>query len=158
MKALTVWQPWASLIAIGAKPYEFRGWPVPRSLIDCRIAIHAGARPIKRDEIADLIYRLRAPEGAWTTALKPEIALPWLEWAHANPHLLPRAAIVATAIIGLCKPAYEIIHEFGAVVGDSDRREHMNRAWPLGSIERQFPTVPARGAQGFWNWSQSEPF
>lgn len=26
MKALTVWQPWASLIIMGAKPYEFRKW------------------------------------------------------------------------------------------------------------------------------------
>ena len=24
MKGLTIWQPWASLIMIGAKPYEFR--------------------------------------------------------------------------------------------------------------------------------------
>jgi len=24
MKALTIWQPWASLIMIGAKPFEFR--------------------------------------------------------------------------------------------------------------------------------------
>jgi len=27
MKALTIWQPWASLIMAGYKPYEFRGWP-----------------------------------------------------------------------------------------------------------------------------------
>lgn len=150
MKALTVWQPWASLIAIGAKPYEFRGWRVPKSLIGQRIAIHAGTRPVKHEEIADLIIRLRGPY-PWTTALRPEIALPWLEWAHANPKLLPTSAIVATAVIGLCKPAYEIIGEFGATAGDSDRREHMNRAWPLTAIEPVMPPIPARGAQGFWN-------
>jgi hypothetical protein len=27
MKALSLWQPWASLIAIGAKRYETRSWP-----------------------------------------------------------------------------------------------------------------------------------
>jgi hypothetical protein len=26
MKAITLWQPWASLIAIGAKKYETRSW------------------------------------------------------------------------------------------------------------------------------------
>ncbi len=26
MKAITLWQPWASLIAIGAKQYETRSW------------------------------------------------------------------------------------------------------------------------------------
>jgi hypothetical protein len=35
MKALTIWQPWATLIMIGAKPHEFRGqwiWPEDRIL------------------------------------------------------------------------------------------------------------------------------
>jgi hypothetical protein len=43
--ALTVWQPWASLIIKDFKPYEFRGWPAPRSLVGRRLAIHTGARP-----------------------------------------------------------------------------------------------------------------
>jgi hypothetical protein len=38
MKALTIWQPWASLIMIGAKPYEFRerrsGQAVRRLAVD----------------------------------------------------------------------------------------------------------------------------
>lgn len=29
MKALSLWQPWATLIAIGAKQYETRGWSTP---------------------------------------------------------------------------------------------------------------------------------
>lgn len=53
MKALTVWQPWASLI-VGApasydefdtppqKPVENRDWRPPQSMIGERIAIHAG--------------------------------------------------------------------------------------------------------------------
>jgi hypothetical protein len=31
MKALTIWQPWASLIMIGAKPVEFR-WALDREM------------------------------------------------------------------------------------------------------------------------------
>lgn len=27
MRAITIWQPWASLILVGAKPYEFRPKP-----------------------------------------------------------------------------------------------------------------------------------
>lgn len=42
--ALTVWQPWATLIAIGAKPFEFRGWAAPKAYQGQRIAIHAGSR------------------------------------------------------------------------------------------------------------------
>ena len=42
MKALTLHQPWASLIADGRKAIETRSWPPPRTLIGKRIAIHAG--------------------------------------------------------------------------------------------------------------------
>jgi hypothetical protein len=48
MKARTIWQPWASLIMIGAKPYEFRGRSylayIDHPLPGERIGIHAGAR------------------------------------------------------------------------------------------------------------------
>jgi hypothetical protein len=43
MKAISVWEPWASLLACGHKWYETRSWTPP---IDCMrvrdIAIHAG--------------------------------------------------------------------------------------------------------------------
>lgn len=41
MKALPLWQPWAQLVAIGAKRIETRHWPAPQYLIGQRIAIHA---------------------------------------------------------------------------------------------------------------------
>ena len=86
--ALTVWQPWASLIVAGVKPYEFRGWPAPRAYRGAEIAIHAGARPVRRAEIADLILRLLDQNQAWTTCLKPE-ALPMLQRWYSSPSLLP---------------------------------------------------------------------
>ena len=48
MKATTLWQPWASLIAIGAKYYETRDYPPPAKLLGQRIAIHAAVRPCGR--------------------------------------------------------------------------------------------------------------
>lgn len=44
MKAISLWQPWASLIACGAKPYETRSWSPPRGLIGQPIAIHAAKK------------------------------------------------------------------------------------------------------------------
>src|SRR4051794_23151938 len=41
LPAITLWQPWACLIEIGAKRYETRSRPPPRKLIGQRIAIHA---------------------------------------------------------------------------------------------------------------------
>jgi hypothetical protein len=48
MKAISLWQPWASLIACGAKPFETRSWAPPRELIGQTIAIHA-AKKIDKD-------------------------------------------------------------------------------------------------------------
>lgn len=39
---LTLWQPWASLIAHGHKPLENRNWAPPRNLFGRRFGIHAG--------------------------------------------------------------------------------------------------------------------
>lgn len=150
--AITIWQPWASLIAIEAKPYEFRGWPAPRALRGKRIAIHAGARPVRKAEVADLILRLRGPE-PWLTCLKPEIALPFLERVHGNPGLLPLSAIVCTALLGQPRRDDELLREFGSPVNDSTREEHRNWGWPLSDIIEMQPPVPARGAQGFWKFN-----
>jgi len=42
MRALTVKQPWASLIASGLKQIENRTYPVPKTVRGARVAIHAG--------------------------------------------------------------------------------------------------------------------
>jgi len=151
VKALTIWQPWASLIMIGAKPYEFRSWPAPRSLVGQRIAIHASARPVRRNEVAELVLRLHNEE-AWTTCLKRDVAVPLLEQALTSPGRLPLSSVLGTAILGQPKLSNSILGEFGAKLNDSDRDEHCNWAWPLVGIEPLEPFRPAKGAQGFWNW------
>jgi hypothetical protein len=78
MKALTIWQPWASLIMIGAKPYEFRRWDYREreaALEGQRIVIHAGARAIVREEVDDLFERMEDNE----SSLIDDIAKPLLE-------------------------------------------------------------------------------
>lgn len=42
MKALSIWQPWASAVAHGQKGIETRSWPAPADVIGERFAIHAG--------------------------------------------------------------------------------------------------------------------
>ncbi len=50
MKAITLHQPWASLIAAQIKLTETRAWPAPDSLIGQRIAIHAAKRAARFTE------------------------------------------------------------------------------------------------------------
>lgn len=46
MKAITVKQPYASLIVYGIKDIENRTWPCPKRYIGKRVLIHASASPV----------------------------------------------------------------------------------------------------------------
>ncbi|MFC3693074.1 hypothetical protein [Chenggangzhangella methanolivorans] len=152
LPALTVWQPWASLIAIGAKPYEFRGWRAPRAYQGRRIAIHAAARPVRIAEVVEMIEDLTS-DRAWTTCLDAKLALPVLERVYRDPKILPLSAVVCTAMLGVPRHGDDIAAEFGGPVNDSDRHDHAHWGWPLTDVFVLEPPAPARGAQGFWTWT-----
>ena len=156
MKAITIWQPWASLIMVGAKPYEFR----PKSYLRYinapkvfeRIVIHAGARPVKAAEVEDLLVRLNKDE---STGLDPVIARAVLERcrAAAKYQALPLGCALGTAVIGQPRNAGLIFK--GVRIEDSDRGD-FNFAWPLSDIRAFDAPIPMRGAQGFFNVELSE--
>lgn len=154
MKALTIWQPWASLIIIGAKPYEFRGWRPPASVQGQRIVNHAAARKVDWREVHQLIRLLEAGgRYAAQTCLKPDLALPFLRAAVDDPALLPLAAGLGTVRLGEPRNGIEIAAEFGVPrANDSDRDAHANWGWPMLDIERWAEPFPIKGAQGLWNW------
>lgn len=165
MKALTIWQPWASLIIAGAKPYEFRGWRAPRSLIGQRIVIHAAARKIDGEEASALWHILTNRNAcdelalaAAETCLHPNLALPILgrAWMPFREKL-PMSVGIGTAVIGEPRIGTEIAEEFGVPrANDSDRDQHANWGWPMLEVEAWETPIPMRGAQGFWNWPEPD--
>ncbi len=157
MRALTLWQPWATLVVAGVKPFEFRKWPAPKSMWGQRIAIHAAARPVKRREIDELIASIRL-EGGWGTALVPGPALEILLRMQVRPELVPTSAVLGTAVLGQPVPAAEaVVEAYGTSFrGDSDRIDHSVFGWPMKEIRRFEPPIEAKGAQGFWWWSTSD--
>jgi hypothetical protein len=181
VKALTIWQPWASLIMAGAKPFEFRGWKPPRSIVGQRIVIHAGAKAIDREGVEDLIDDLlHGGDIAAETCLHVDKALPILRRAldgqqdegrrhdlfgtvgksssrgHGD---LPWACGLGTAIVGEARLGPAIAAEFGlSRANDSDRDAHANWGWPMLDIELWEEPVPCRGAQGLWNWPDASSF
>lgn len=169
MKALTIWQPWASLIMMGAKPFEFRGWKPPSSLIGQRIAIHAGARPVKVFEVRALLASMRGDSRDTNPCLHAEIAIPILERVDAafekSPDTLfgtreqltlPLSCVLGTAILGRPITGDRAAQQFGYDAGnDSDREGTFNWAWPLTDIEHFEPPVNVRGAQGLWDFTRS---
>ncbi|HWY14390.1 MAG TPA: ASCH domain-containing protein [Rhizomicrobium sp.] len=150
MKALTIWQPWATLIMAGAKRYEFRRWDYSErypAIASTRIVIHAGARAMKRNEIEDILMRIDDGD----SALVEKIARPLIERilaAHSSSPGLPLASGLGTSTI---LRAHRATNLFKGVI-DSDRIDQHVYAWPLQAIEPFPHPIPCRGAQGFWNW------
>jgi hypothetical protein len=182
MKALTVYQPWCSLIIAEAKLVEWRGWACPRSLVGQRIALHASARHQRAGGLHDILDRIDEGE----TSLIGAIARPIIEgqllilekkphrWVGVrcadcdrpyvrgrekescrpgSPTNLPRSSVLGTAVIGEPMPALEWVRQHRSGFLDSDRVDHSKFAWPLTDVQRFEPPIPARGAQGFWPWT-----
>lgn len=155
MKVLTVWQPWASLIAIGAKPFEFRAWAPSNRIIGTRIAIQAGARKIVDKEIRALLVQLNS-RLAYQSCLDADLARPLLRGILDGSVHVPLGAIVCTAVLAAPRNGFDIAIEYGMPAeqrpNDSDRDGHANFGWPLTAIEQLIPPEPFRGKQGWGEW------
>ena len=58
MKAISLWQPWASLMADGRKKIEARHWHPPAYLLGQELAIHATMK-VDKDACEDFGYDRR---------------------------------------------------------------------------------------------------
>ena len=142
MKALTLTQPWATLVAIGANVVETRDWPTKYR---GTLAIHA-AKGFPRD--ARELCRERPFRDALAAA------------GYASDGDLPLGAVVALATLEsllVCGPSTlrEIrarskrgeLPPHEADFGDfSDGRY----GFVLGDVRRVEPPVPVRGMLGLW--------
>lgn len=154
MKAITLWQPWSSLVMIGAKPFEFR----PKSYLEyighppvgAEVVMHAAKRPMRYLEVDDLIERLDLPNNP--TGLDKVKALPFLLNIAAalarKEQPLPLGAGLGTFRLGEPQMADQV---FPMLMQDSDRGL-FNSAWPCTDVKRWQEPVPCRGLRGFWDW------
>lgn len=178
MKAISLWQPWASLIACGAKPYETRSWAPPIDLIGRTIAIHAAKKIDKEaarfaEEICygqhghGLDDRLEASWGGDLTSDR-------LMGRFGNT-IMPIGCVVCTATL---KGAFQLGETLGGKIASVIRVRSdlpMPRggfavevdefgdyaagrwAWLLSDVKPTIPLSPARGAQGFFELPQGCP-
>jgi hypothetical protein len=146
--ALTLWQPWASLVMGGWKPYEFRPYAAPKWLAGHRIVIHAGVRPINGKEIDLLVNDLLAGVNCGGLSVK---CVPHLQSWRIHPESLPRGAGLGTVLLGESVLSSELWP--GEFANDSDRIDKANWALPVSDPRPFKPIVPARGFQKFWGWT-----
>ena len=108
MKAITIWEPWASLIAHGIKREETRTWAPPVELIGQRIAIHAAKRRVNPTEWPEVMGRdLQEdwPEG-YARCLRAtrgeELSDDW-----------PYGCLIATAVLTSVSRVLDHRHDYG---------------------------------------------
>lgn len=132
MKGLTIWQPWASLITVGAKQFETRDWyTAHRGLL----AIHA-AKQFGSEE------RATCDEEPFALALR--------RGGLGSALALPLGAIVAVATLVAVHRAETLkgLHDQEREFGDFS---HGRFAWQLAYVRRLDAPIPCRGAQGLWD-------
>ncbi len=166
MKALTVYQPYASLIAVGAKQYETRSWATNYR---GPIAIHAAiALPKMLRGVLDSQFVSAVQHALFSDCLHVDM------WSNIG-QLLPRGVIVATAELVECHkivskltigtPIEEVPNQAAFYVNDSRMSIQGNEflfgdytpgrfAWELANVKPLREPIPARGMQGLWNWDE----
>lgn len=148
MKAITVTQPRATLVAIGVKKIETRSWA---TAYRGPLAIHA----------AKGLRAVGGKDGLYTLCMQS----PFREALHDAGDMLPLGAIVATCNLvsvhridpdqrwfgsGLCGPIrfWELTDQERAF-GDYTPGRY---AWLLADVKMLPEPIPAKGALGLWEW------
>lgn len=146
MKALSLTQPWATLVALDAKHNETRSWP---TRYRGWLAIHAAKGLAAMDE-----YDLRdlCQQEPFHTALSP--ALPCLlDTSVLDWRALPRGAVVAvTGLIACVRITPDYAAELTAQEAAFGNYTPGRWAWHLGPVLALPEPIPARGMQGLWDW------
>lgn len=133
MKALTLWQPWATLVALGHKTLETRSWSTEYR---GPLAIHAGKA---------------------TSQLYLHREYPYTQYLADYRQRFPLGCVVAICnlvdVWEMPNSGEWVLHR---VLSSTDMElgnsSHGRYGWRLEDIIAVDPPVEARGRQQLWNW------
>lgn len=144
MKAITLHQPYATLMAVGAKTFETRSW---QTYHRGTIAVHAA----KTQENDGLFW------------YEP-IASMLKQHGYNDPSELPYGKVVSIHMLRACFPTPLVSGQsmsWGQITLPPDWPESRfgnyepgRYAWHMSLIEALDPPIAARGRQGLWNWER----
>lgn len=126
MKALTIKEPWASLIIEEYKKYEFRSW---KTNYRGKILIHSGMSVEK-----DMLSRFKDYD------------------ISINPGFIIGEATIVDCILVDEKFNNELRSIDSVVYGRSNHVE--NYAWKLENIVKYDKPIPCKGKLGLWNYCE----
>lgn len=155
MKAITLTQPWATLVAIGAKRIETRSWTTRYRGV---LAIHA-AKGFPKN--AQALCR-QEPFYSVLTVFGEKWNRERTDLADLVKHpLMPLGAIVAVCELSEVihiPPQWEMSAEYPAEPERSFGDYTLGRfAWVLTNVRQLKTPIAARGALGLWEWQSPVP-
>jgi hypothetical protein len=142
MKALTLWQPWASLIALGEKRIETRCW---QTSYRGELAIHAAAKLPPRWLGASM------HGNEFRNELAAVLNVRW-DYVDAAIRNLPYGAILAIARLVSIEETdrvRDVLCERELLFGNYEEGRY---AWHLALVKRFDVPIPAKGNRLLWNW------
>ena len=156
MRAITLYQPWATLIALRLKRFETRHWATTWR---GEIAIHAGAARTDWNDLQRELDGYR--NGKYTSGNGSLADIYWQYLTGLLPaggslnEALPFSAVVCVANIVDC------IQMTPAFIAQQTREERAVGGWAAGRFAWQLevkevfnPPIPAKGMQGMWDWKR----
>jgi hypothetical protein len=139
MKALSLWQPWASAMAIGLKKIETRSWSTPyRGLV----AIHAAKK-----ESRDLVEFFNAK------MLVGRHSQPFHNHRIYSFSMLPLGAVVAIGNLVDCAPVEKLVTDFRVNTLEVKWGNYSQGrfGWVFEDIVKLETPIHIRGMQGLFN-------
>lgn len=146
MKALTLTQPWATLVAFGYKKIETRSWS---TRYRGPVAIHAAKGfpprwlPLHTARRIGAGYEIERDVGGVL------LRHPNLSW----PYRLPLGAVVAVAVLTDVVATDSPRLDLGATERRLGDYTPGRFAWVLAGVDLLIRPVPASGRLGLWDWA-----
>lgn len=132
IKALSIWEPWASLIAAGVKRHETRHWETS----------YRGPIAIQAAKTLDLA-------GAPDQLCQDVLGQFW-------PKGRPRGMVVAVGYLTDCIPTDQVLQELTAADREAGNYASGRFAWRIDRIRPLTSPVALTGRQGLFNWTRPD--
>lgn len=146
LKTLTFTQPWATLVAVGAKRIETRSWQTD---YQGPLAIHAAKGfPEWAEQECD---------AEPCNSVLNDAGYPWQSDRKRNPRRLPLGQVIAVVWlerveqIAAAYPVAAMERAFGNYAPG-------RYAWHFSTVYRLTTPIEARGSLGVWNWQPPDAF
>ena len=144
MKAISLWQPWASAMAVGVKRFETRHWAAPKTIVGRRVAICAAKATRPRDRAGNVVDLRAAFEDILDECHESRAAFEtYLDLSFDH---LPFGRVVCTGVLKACHRVE------GLQVSELERRwgdySAGRFAWEFTDVAKLATPIPIIGRQG----------